>query len=357
MLNKSHKPAISIVVCTFNRVDLLKGAVQSLIDQTLENSQYEIIVVDNNSTDETRQAILSFADQHPNIHYVKEHKQGLSNARNCGWKKAKAEYVGYIDDDAKADADWLKYAFTVIENIKPVIFGGPYYPFYLTEKPEWLKDEYNSAFFDKSRFLADNEYLSGSNIFIRKSFLDDAGGFDPHIGMSGSEISYGEETALIVKARKTQEKIYYCHEMKVFHLVPDYKMNVFWYLLRSFEHGRKADKMFDLNPKLSTSELTGDLIMNIKLLFDEMKQCISNNSTNKDFLENKIKENISPIASELGQTYERYNSIITRQTEHNLDEIVEHMQITKRYTKRLWKIIITPALLVNYIYKKLIGRD
>lgn len=101
---------ISVVVCTFNRADILPLALQSLCEQTPHHDQTEIIVVDNNSPDNTRQVVDEFIEKYPNIRYCFEPIQGLSHARNRGWREARGEYVGYLDDDAKAPPEWLHSA-------------------------------------------------------------------------------------------------------------------------------------------------------------------------------------------------------------------------------------------------------
>ena len=90
-------PVISVVVCTYNRADLLASVLQSLCEQTLNCSHYEIIVVDNNSGDNTRAVTEDYCRRYPNVHYYLETSQGLSNARNHGWQVAKSKYVAYLD--------------------------------------------------------------------------------------------------------------------------------------------------------------------------------------------------------------------------------------------------------------------
>ena len=112
-------------------------------------------------------------------------KQGLSHARNRGWKEAKGKYVGYIDDDAKAPPQWVSVAQKVIENMKPAAFGGGYRAYYDSPKPNWWKDEYRSHIPGKeARILEEDKYLSGGNLFFRLSLLQKLGGFDPNFGMT-----------------------------------------------------------------------------------------------------------------------------------------------------------------------------
>ena len=98
---------ITIVVCTYNRANLLRKALLSLAQQTVQKTKYKVIVVDNNSKEDIKKIVKEFSGQ-LNIEYVTEKDQGLAHARNRGWEESDSEYVAFMDDDAKADKNWLK---------------------------------------------------------------------------------------------------------------------------------------------------------------------------------------------------------------------------------------------------------
>jgi glycosyltransferase involved in cell wall biosynthesis len=232
---------ISVVVCTYNRADLLAGALQSLCEQNLDPSEYEIIVVDNNSSDNTRAIVREFCQGYTNVSYCFEPQQGLSHARNRGWQEARGEYVGYIDDDGKAPEQWLTVAKETIEQKSPAVFGGPYYAFYNTPKPCWFKDAYGSCVkTGGARLLTPHEYLSGGNIFVRRFLLQSLGGFDADLGMAGQKMAYGEETSLLRRMRVSMpnEVIYYDPKLYVYHLVRPEKMTLPRLVRESFVRGR-----------------------------------------------------------------------------------------------------------------------
>ncbi|MFH1754161.1 MAG: glycosyltransferase family A protein, partial [Candidatus Latescibacterota bacterium] len=97
---------LSVIVCTYNRSPLLVSCLDSLVNQTLPVTNFEIVLVNNNSTDDTQAIAERYAGGHGNIRVINELKQGLSHARNRGWQEAKGKYVAYIDDDAKTLSDW-----------------------------------------------------------------------------------------------------------------------------------------------------------------------------------------------------------------------------------------------------------
>src|ERR1041384_3596860 len=103
------KPSdISVVVCTYNRAALLPQALRSLFTQKVEDVSYEIVVIDNNSSDNTPATIESLQSESPvPLRYFRESRQGNAYARNTGVEQAAAPIVAYIDDDCIADENWV----------------------------------------------------------------------------------------------------------------------------------------------------------------------------------------------------------------------------------------------------------
>lgn len=238
---------ISIVVCTYNRSALLADLLHTLGEQTLPPADYEIIVVDNNSTDDTHAVVAGLQKRIRNIRYCLESRQGLSHARNHGWQTARGTYVAYMDDDCKAPPHWAAAAQTIAEQVAPAVFGGPHFAFYNTPKPRWFKDSYEShTHGDAARPLTPNEYLNGMNIVFRKSVLRQIGGFKPELGMSGNKIAYGEETDLVQRIHTTlpDECVYYDPDLFVYHLVRADKMTLRWIIRHHISIGRYAYRVF-----------------------------------------------------------------------------------------------------------------
>ena len=103
---KGGKLSISVVIPTFNRAEILREALISLAKQT--RLPEEVVIVDNNSSDNTKEVAESFSPQ-LNIKYVMERTQGTSTARNTGIKSASGDIIAFIDDDCLADREWLRY--------------------------------------------------------------------------------------------------------------------------------------------------------------------------------------------------------------------------------------------------------
>src|SRR5438105_3335543 len=103
-----QSPDISVVISTYNRCGWLSGALESVLAQETGGARYEVIVVDNNSTDQTREVVEAFmARGQANLRYVFEGQQGLSYARNAGIAAARAPLIAFTDDDVRAARDWV----------------------------------------------------------------------------------------------------------------------------------------------------------------------------------------------------------------------------------------------------------
>lgn len=244
---------ISVVVCTYNRCDLLAQVMQTLINQTLQKELYEIIIINNNSKDNTSNVSSQLIKNNPdtNIRYILETKQGLAHARNRGWKEARGKYVAYIDDDARAESGWLRNIFSAFINTtpEPLVVGGLIYPFYLSKKPEWFKDEYEiRSWGDKPRFLVPKESFSGSNMIFTKTILEKFRGFNTRVGVNGTTLSTGEETSLFLELWDYYGNcniFYYSPDIKIFHYTPLEKMSLKYVLKRSFASGQSFVYVFE----------------------------------------------------------------------------------------------------------------
>ncbi len=238
---------LSVAVCTRNRSALLARVLDSLCAQTLDPSLYEVVVVDNGSTDGTAAVAADFARRHACVRCVREERVGLSHARNRGFAEAAGEYVGYTDDDCKAPPEWLARADRIAADVAPAVFGGPYRPYYDSPRPAWYLDRYASLIIDgPARPLGPGEFLSGGNIFFRRSVLRDAGGFRHDLGMAGEEIAFGEETDLLLRLRAASPGavVYYDPELLVHHLVRREKMTLGWIVRQQFRRGVSARRTF-----------------------------------------------------------------------------------------------------------------
>jgi len=304
--SENSGPIISVIICTYNRAEFVGTALKSLCQQTAEKTQYEVIVVDNNSEDNTRVVTEGFRRNNPNIRYCSEVRQGLSHARNRGWQEANGSYVAYIDDDCKVPTQWLNIAIEIIDQLSPAAFGGPYYAFYKSPKPYWWKDSYSS--FEQSLTPR-----SLRRLFIRRWLLEAIGGFDSRYGMVGQKLAYGEETDLQKRIRATRpdELIYYDPKLYVWHLVRPEKMILRWILTSYFIAGRYSYHIFQGNThqasRLPRVRLFVQAVITALRFFAEFFGAILKRDRKRfPYFQNYLYENTLEHLQTLGFIYERY---------------------------------------------------
>jgi len=309
--SKTKKLMISVVLCTYNRAELFAQALGTLCEQDIETDLYEILIVDNNSRDNTAEIAQNYCRKHSNIRYVVETRQGLSHARNRGWQEAKGLYVAYVDDDCKMPASWLTVALEIINKISPAVFGGPYLGFYNSSKPNWWKDSYGDFEQAKeSRSLFEHEYLRGGNIFLRRKLLEDMKGFDIDLGMSGQALGYGEETHLQnrIRAKMPGEIIYYEPRLFNYHLVRSEKMGIAWSLYSHFVNGKNSRIIFCKPVHRTGRSGKVRLVCQIFMIFFKLKVSCITGVVGRDrrhypYFNNYLYENTSKYFAELGALY------------------------------------------------------
>lgn len=239
---------LSIVVCTFNRAELLRECLTALIAELDERC--ELIVVDNNSTDGSSAVAADVIGSRSDTRVVREPSQGLSFARNCGLREAKGSWIAYVDDDALAESGYVQRALATAATGQFDAFGGVFLPWYKYGRPAWYRDEYASNANVQSTLgiLPESQFMSGGNAVFHRRVFDRVGDFSGEIGMRGKLRSYGEETLLQVRMRRAGLRIGFDPQLVVRHLVSQRKMTVSGLLHDSFAAGRDSFTAFDLEP-------------------------------------------------------------------------------------------------------------
>lgn len=270
----SASPLISAVICTYNREGYLKACIDSALNQTLPQEAYELIVVDNASTDSTKDICEPYLERF-NFRYVYEEKQGLSHARNRGMIEAKGAYVGYLDDDAVAMESWLsgvKAAFEEPEE-SPVWVGGPIELQWHTPIPDWIDAELCVALGEvalgpEPRFLKPGERLGGGNSFFLTETLRKVGGFDVRLGRQGTCLISGEETALQHVLQSQGGKLFYHPDIHILHDAHPDRIHPKWFYKRYYWGGRSDTVMAKAldgldHPDLVLEEATGSPVLRL----------------------------------------------------------------------------------------------
>ncbi|WP_312883246.1 glycosyltransferase [Paenibacillus germinis] len=238
------KPRVSIVICTYNRADLLQITLNSLpalkaIDKA------EILIVDNNSTDHTREISQSFIKRQAggtDVHYLFEQTQGLSAARNRGIQEAKGDIVAFLDDDAVPCMEWIRTIIDTLDTRQDVYaMGGVIRPRFESERPKWLIEELELPYTIVDMGATVHEYPMnrhpfGANMAIRKSFHDKYL-FPTDLGRKGTLLLSGEESWIFEQMKKEGKAILYQPSMVVDHFIPDSRLTKDWIKKRYYYQG------------------------------------------------------------------------------------------------------------------------
>jgi glycosyltransferase involved in cell wall biosynthesis len=279
---------------------LIKETLPSLFNQNVSQDDYNVIIVDNNSTDQTTEFLEQIPKKYNNVTIVFEKKQGLSHAKNAGMMHTKTEWIVYLDDDAKVPFDFVSKAQKNIVNSKFKCFGGVYLPWYKYGKPKWYKDEYVS---NKDKLLEFNtlnkDYISGGIFAINKNLLMQYNGFSTNIGMKGDNVSYGEETLLQIKIRKDDYEIGYDPNWLIYHIVAKYKLSPWWFLKNGYVSGRDSWIIYTDNP--STKKLFLYFYRSIKLFFINLYKYTKKIINSDYYMQNWIIDVLRPTVLKYGQ--------------------------------------------------------
>lgn len=208
---------ISAIICTYNREKYLPGVLDSLKRQTLDTSKFEIILVNNNSTDRTEAISQQFEKGNPSIkyHYCIETNQGLSFARNRGIQESNFELVTFIDDDAFLAEDYLEKVVDYFnENSTSVALGSKILLHYEGTIPKWENKYINSllGFYnpgDEAFTYNSKDYPRGSNMSFRISVFDQVGDFNTNLGRVGRNLAGSEEKDMFKRIYEKQLHVGY----------------------------------------------------------------------------------------------------------------------------------------------------
>lgn len=204
--------SVAIAICTFNRWRSLQRTLDSLLKVTRNpDLLWETVVVDNRSTDCTRETVDRYVSRLP-LRYVREDAQGLSNARNRAIGESSGDLLIFTDDDVLLDPDWAD-AFVRAAQAVPSAgyFGGKVVPHWADGTPRWFREDTREQIgglivtYDlgpTTRLFEDADPMPvGASIAFRRDVLLSLGPFRTDLGVNGTRLGGGEETDMIMRAR------------------------------------------------------------------------------------------------------------------------------------------------------------
>ncbi len=242
---------LSVIICTYNRDKYIYTLLKSIAENNFPSGKFEIILINNNSTDNTESECKRFQADFPEteFHYFIEKNQGLSYARNRGIKEAAGEILIYTDDDATVNKEYLQTYYSFFkQNLSAMGAGGPVIPVYETQKPKWMSYftlRLITGYLYKGNHILEfkgKDYPVGCNAVYRKSVFDKTGLFNVDLGRKGNGLMGAEEKDIFDKMRSAGMKYYYLPDAILYHIISDAKLKKEYFNRLTYSIG-KSEQM------------------------------------------------------------------------------------------------------------------
>jgi cellulose synthase/poly-beta-1,6-N-acetylglucosamine synthase-like glycosyltransferase len=225
---------VTVLICTRNRRRLLIETLESLACMSVPAGwRCEVLIVDNASTDDTRQSVLDRIPSYPlSLRYLCEPTPGKSNAMNTGIAAANGTVLACTDDDVRVTVNWLQTACQPLldDRCEHTYTGGPVRPIWSGPCPDWFPRTASNLWgtiaildYGPQPFVFEDQHKVplGANFAIRRDLIERVGGFVPALGRSTTRTMLGQELPeLFRRARAAGARGLYVPEMEVFHHIP-----------------------------------------------------------------------------------------------------------------------------------------
>lgn len=224
---------LSVIICTYNRDKYIYNVLKSIAENDFSQDLYEIVLVNNNSSDNTELECTRFQVDYPNVsfRYCVEKNQGLSYARNRGILESNNEILIYVDDDATVNKEYLSAYFTFFaNNPSSLAAGGPVEPVYETAEPKWMSHytlRLITGYVNKGNKMleyTDGSYPGGGNCAFRKEVFAKIGHFNVDLGRKGNSLVGAEEKDVFDKIQSVGGRYFYLPIPVLFHIIPESKL-------------------------------------------------------------------------------------------------------------------------------------
>lgn len=225
---------LSVILPTYNRSAMVVNTLRSLVKMEASSDQWECIIVNNNSTDDTEQVVASFLQTLPagyNFKLVTETEQGLSAARNRGYNESKGEYIVFIDDDETVNTQFADAYIHLFETLPEAgAASGKVIPEYPAGKPLWLSpltEKPIACPVDLGNIVKpypSRRHPAGGNLALRRSVLEQTGVFNTALGRKGGSLVGGEEYELIDRVRAAGFSVFYTPDAVIWHIIGTEKL-------------------------------------------------------------------------------------------------------------------------------------
>lgn len=225
--------SLDVVLPTFNRANLLPRTLDSLINaEHPPELMVSLYVVDNNSRDETAEVVRAYQARcsFP-LHYLLERQQGSSAALNAGIRAGNGDLIGMLNDDEEVDAGWFKAIYSFFSETTFDFAGGPYYPRWGAQKPDWIAKEFGGivGWVDGGNQRQEygenfNGILMGGNSVVRRHVFDRIGLFNTALGRFDKGLNACEDQDFYDRLLANKLRGMYLPEMIIYHYIPPERM-------------------------------------------------------------------------------------------------------------------------------------
>ncbi len=247
----------SIVLCTKNRAHLLESALASIAAIDYPNGAFELVLVDNGSTDGTRALVDRFRGSVSfDVRYAFEERPGLSAARNRGIREARGEYVFFTDDDQHVDSKVLAEHERVAVRFGARVQQGGIELRFIAERPRWLEGELAAVLGETARLSEgpQNIALYGGNMCFRREVFTSSIAFREDLGKGAA--GYSEDIEITRRLEAAGERVVYAPSARIFHVIGHDRAKVAFFVKNSFEKGSSDGLMLD--PHTALLGVAGD---------------------------------------------------------------------------------------------------
>lgn len=243
---------VTVAICTWNRASALRETLTNFLQIAQPDFTWELIIVDNASTDDTDVVAAEFVGRLP-LRYVREERLGQSFARNRVIREATGNIIVWTDDDVLVDSEWLKKLVRALTESSADFVFGRSRPHWAAAQPAWFSPLHYGRFAildygDRPFVVADPRYtFYGLNFAATKAALQSLGGFDETCGFKGNGGAAGEDTDLCRLALQRGMKVVYVPDAVVEHMIPAQRTTKAFYRDRVRAAGyRDYERLVDL---------------------------------------------------------------------------------------------------------------
>lgn len=223
---------LSVVVCTYNRAKFVVDALNSLVAQDFDKDKFEVVLINNNSPDNTAELCENYGNEHHDLRYryYVEYESGVSPARNRGVAEARADIIVFIDDDGVAEPNLLSVVYDFFQKTPDAAAtGGRVFPNFESKRPRWMSHflvplTSSLDMGSKVKVFKRRYFPMGANMAFRASIFREYGNFHTGLGRKKLNLAGAEEKDLFYRIMNAGKKVYYIPQAVVHHYVPDARL-------------------------------------------------------------------------------------------------------------------------------------